>query len=194
MNIKYYNDKCKKVDMIIGDCGVPWCEDNTLAIKLYYSQILFILYNLRKNGDCIFKHIQLFDHKIFIDLFYILYSCFKKIILFKPLQNMFSNEFYVICYDYNNSILTNNDFKILFSILDKDIKNISIIEKNYDKDFIYQFSNSLNVISSNYVNNIERQLYYTDFWHTLSDLDKEEIKKYIDIKNKQWIKKYIDKK
>ena len=194
INIKYYNEKCKNTDIMIGDCGVPWSEDNTLAIKLYYSQILFILYNLKKNGDCIFKHIQLFDHKIFIDLFYILYLCFDKVILFKPTQNMFSNEFYVICYNYNNTLLLSNHFKILFDILNKDIKNISIIDKDYDKDFIYQFTNSLNVISSNYVNNIERQLYYTDFWHTITDNDKDDIKKYIDIKNKQWIQKYLLKK
>ena len=149
--------------------------------------MLFIIYNLKKTGICIFKQIINFKHKILIDMIYIIFNLFEKIDFYKPNQNTFSNEFYIICYNYTGYENINN-FHILFEILDEDnfTENISIIEK-YSDDFIYQFSNALNKLIVNFNNAIERQLYYTENWDSITNDHKNEIKKMIHQKNKDWI-------
>jgi hypothetical protein len=186
-SILYYNEICKNKDFIVGDCGILYESDDTNAVKLFYSQILFIIYNLKKTGICIFKQIINFKHKILIDMIYIIFNLFEKIDFYKPNQNTFSNEFYIICYNYIGYEKINN-FHILFEILDEDNfkENISIIEK-YSDDFLYQFSNALNKLIVNFNNAIERQLYYTENWDSITNDHKKEIKKMIHQKNKDWI-------
>jgi len=46
-------------------------------------------------------------------MFYIMYLSFEKIQIYKPIQNEFSPEFFIICSNYNN-ILSENHFNILF--------------------------------------------------------------------------------
>ena len=189
-SIIYYKNKCEDKDFIIGDCGILYETDEKNAIKLFYSQMLFILHNLKESGLCIFKQIINFKYKILIDMLYIIFYSFEKIEFYKPNQNSFSNEFYVICYNYvgNNTI---TDFNILFDLLDSDLpESISIIEE-YTDDFLYQFLNALNKLIVNFNNAIERQLYYTDNWDSISKEHKLEIKKMINEKNKDWIYMFL---
>jgi hypothetical protein len=191
-NIKHYREMCKDRDFIIGDCGLPWGDDVIPGIILYYSQMLFILYNLKEGGGCIFKQILNFEHKILVDMVYLLYYCFDVVKVYKPLQNSFSGEFYIICTGYKK-LLKDKDFDILFAILDdkKDIHKKSIITEEYKKEFVYQFANTLEKIIVNFNQAIDRQLFYADFWDYIKREDKEEIKRYIDIKNKDWVETYL---
>ena len=123
-------------------------------------------------------------------MFYLLYLTFDKMILFKPVQNKFSPEYYVICLNYNPS--SDINFNILFDILESDkIIDISIIDKEYDDDFKYQFIKGLSLITNSFIEVIKMQLFYVDFWDQLEDNIKKNIKKYIDIKNKEFINKYF---
>ena len=185
--IKYYNKICKTKDFIIGDCGIAYEEDDSNAVLLFYSQMLFILFNLKENGCCIFKQIINFKFKILIDMLFIIFNSFKKIICYKPIQNLFSNEFYIICFNYKPII---NNFDLLFDILNKKKINNSII-KEYTDDFLYQFTNALNKLITNFNYAIERQLYYTDNWNLITKEHKKKIKYMIDIKNKDWIEYFI---
>ena len=191
-NIKHYRELCKDRDFIIGDCGLPWGDDSIPGIVLYYSQMLFILYNLKEGGGCIFKQILNFEHKILVDMVYLLYYCFDVIKVYKPLQNSFSGEFYILCTGYKK-LLKDKDFDILFRVLDdkKDIHKKSIIVEEYKKEFIYQFANTLEKIIVNFNQAIDRQLFYADFWDLIQHEDKDEIKKYIDIKNKDWVETFL---
>ena len=191
-NIKHYREICKDREFIIGDCGLPWGDDSIPGIVLYYSQMLFILYNLKEGGSCIFKQILNFGHKIIVDMVYLLYYCFDIVKVYKPMQNTFSSEFYIVCTGYKR-LLKDKDFNILFAILDnkKDIHKKSIISEEYKKEFIYQFANTLEKIIVNFNQAIDRQLFYTDFWDYIKREDREEIKRYIDIKNKDWVDTYL---
>ena len=194
-NIKHYREMCKDRDFIIGDCGLPWGDDATPGIILYYCQMLFILYNLKEGGGCIFKQILNFQHKILVDMVYLLYYCFDVVKVYKPTQNSFSQEMYIVCTGYKK-LLKDSDFNILFKVLD-DKQNIykkSIINQDYSKEFIYQFTNVLDKIIVNFNQAIDRQLFYADFWHLIQHEDKDEIKKYIDIKNKDWVETFLLKK
>jgi hypothetical protein len=191
-NIKHYRKICEDREFIIGDCGLPWGDDSIPGIVLYYSQMLFILYNLKEGGGCIFKQILNFGHKIIVDMVYLLYYCFDIVKVYKPTQNAFSGEMYIVCTGYKR-LLKDSDFDILFKVLDnkKDIHKKSIISEEYKKEFIYQFANTLEKIIVNFNQAIDRQLFYTDFWDLIQHEDKDEIKRYIDIKNKDWVDTYL---
>jgi hypothetical protein len=197
INIKYYKELCKNKDWIIGDCGLAWdSEDSLPGILLYYSQILFILYNLKNSGGCVFKQILNIEYKIINDMIYLLFNSFENIYFYKPTQNSFSGEFYIVCKNYNN-IITDKQFDILFSLLTTsenqnltDLKKISIIEK-YSEDFIYQYGDALNKIITNFNLTIDKQLFYTDFWSEITEEHKKEIKDKIHIKNQDWIDYYL---
>lgn len=189
-NIKHYKKMCSDMDWIVGDCGIPWLDgDDTIMLRLYYAQILFILHNLKKGGNCIFKFLLPVKHKILIDMFYLLYTTFENIMLFKPIQNKFSPEFYIICYNYNNTVIT--DFDILFEPLIVGIINKSIITTEYNDDFKYQFIKGIEMITNSFIETINMQIFYTDFWNELDDDIKYKIKEMIHIKNKEFIKKYL---
>jgi hypothetical protein len=123
---------------------------------------------------------------------YLLYYCFDVVKVYKPLQNGFSGEMYIVCTRYKK-LLKDKDFDILFAILDnkKDIHKKSIIVEEYKKEFVYQFANTLEKIIVNFNQAIDRQLFYTDFWDYIKREDKEEIKRYIDIKNKDWVETFL---
>lgn len=194
VNIKYYHNICKDKDWIIGDCGLPYSTDSTPGILLFYSQMLFILYNLRDSGNCIFKQFfNLLDNKLLDDMFYLLYLSFQKVEIYKPTQNEFSPEFYVICKNYKK-IITEKDFEILFSFLKNKDVNLKSFIPTYDKDFTIQFSGMLEKIINGLNQTIDRQLFYTDFWNMITEVDKSEIKKYINLKNKDWINYYLLRK
>ena len=60
-NIKKYQEKCANMDVIVS-------IDNKNNL---YEHILFILYNLKINGNAIIKlNLFLFNNKIMIDIFY----------------------------------------------------------------------------------------------------------------------------
>jgi hypothetical protein len=192
-NIKYYHDICKRKDWIMGDCGMPFDKDQKPNVILFYSQMLFMLYNMKNGAGCIFKQLIFFDQKILVDMMYLLFISCKKVEIYKSVQNKFSPEFYVICSEYNK-ILTDEDFDKLFSILeDERIMELSVIEE-YNRDFLFQFCNVLEKLTASFNLAIDRQLYYTDFWKYISEFDKNEIKRYINIKNKDWIEYYIFQK
>ncbi len=153
------------------------------------TNILYILYNLKQNGNCILHFSIPIKEKIIIDLFYLFYLSFEKVLFVKPIQNKFDNTFYIIGVNYNK-IITN--FDELFELLDnKQINILSIIDE-YSNDFKYQFIKIINLLTSNLIEIIDMQLFYTDFWNRLDDNIKNEIKNTINIKNKNYIKKYFN--
>ena len=121
---------------------------------------------------------------------YIIFNSFEKIEFYKPTQNSFSNEFYIICHNYTNIV---DNFDILFEILDDDIINKSIIE-NYTNDFLYQLLNALNKLITNFNYSIKRQIYYTENWDNISNEHKNELYKMIHLKNNDWIYLFLQKK
>ena len=172
----------KNMDWII-------CNNIIDEIKMKYSNILYILYNLKQNGSCILNFAIPIKEKIIIDLLYLFYLSFEKVLFVKTIQNKFDTNFYIIGINYKK-IITN--FDDLFDLLDnEEINSISIIDE-YSNNFKYQFIKIINVITSNLIEIIDMQLFYTDFWNRIDDNIKSEIKNTINIKNKNYIKKYFN--
>ena len=183
------------VDWIIIDCNVENYfnknnennkEDN--ENNLGFKKILFILNNLRYDGNCIIKLSLRDQNKLLIDMIYLLYNNFNVIEFY--IQNTdVSGEIYMICKKYKK-ILTEKQIDTLFKINEK---NSSSFISKYSDEFNTDYTNMLTYLSSTYINNIDNIKYYIDFWHVIKDENKVDLMNIINNKNHIWIKKYIQK-
>jgi hypothetical protein len=195
-NIKHYKKICNNTDWFISSCfSLNKIKITKNHLLLLICEMIFVLYNLKNTGNCIFKISLPIKYAIIIDMFYTFYCVFDKIKLFKPTQNKFAPEFYIICLNYNNSLLTNKHFDVLFDVIKNanNIENVSIYNNNYNDMFKHIFVKGISMIENNYLETIKLQLFYVDFWENIPNkkIIKETIKKYIKIKNKDFINKYI---
>ena len=105
---KYINETIKdKVfcDLVTADGGFDYSKDYNLqesaSYQLIYSEIYINLSIQKEGGTFIIKVFDLFDYKT-IQLLYLLYISYDKILLHKPLTSRLSNsEKYVVCIGYN---------------------------------------------------------------------------------------------
>lgn len=108
-NFKYYIDKYKGVDVLIGDCGEQWTsekkkkwpdqKDSPVKVKvkdLGTSQILYALNIPRVGGNCIIKTYSGNLNPIFLTLLELMTLSYSKIIFFKSNLNFWSAEVYVV--------------------------------------------------------------------------------------------------
>jgi hypothetical protein len=194
---KFISSNKPMVDWIIIDCNVEnyfvenynkenYNKDN--ENDLGFKQILFILNNLRYDGNCIIKLSLRDQNKLLIDMIYLLYNNFN-IIEFYIQNTDVSGEIYMICKKYKK-ILTEKQIDILFKI---DKENSSSFISKYSDEFNTDYANMLTYLSSIYINNIDNIKYYIDFWHVIKDENKVDLMNIINNKNHIWIKKYIQK-
>ena len=121
---------------------------------------------------------------------------------FKPVQNSQSREFYIIGKGYlgiEQSILD----KLLYLVQDfEDPKfnkeKYDLFNDTYPEEFVIQAQNICEQLASNYVNSIERIIYYVDNVDNLGKEYKKHIESYMEEKNDDWVRKYkpirLDKK
>ena len=165
-------------------------NDDSIDIKMIFSNILFILYNLNYGSNCIIKMIIPINNKIIIDLIYILYLSFNNLLFVKPIYKQFNTIFYIIGLGYQKQII--NFTEISKILTEKEINNLSIITDDYIYDFKFQFINIYNILIKNQINIIDTKLFFTDFWHNINNSIKSEIKSAINTKNINYIEKYFN--
>ena len=189
-NIEYYKKYCNDVSLITSDCGIKMSfseESKNKFQKLYYSQHLFILLNLPKNGNFVVKCMMPITHNFYISMIYLYYKHFKELIFYKPLQNQYSREFYIIGLKYNpidnitrNKLLKfHRNFNFTNTLIDK-----------FPESFMYQLVDKIESLANNYKFHIDRQLYYVDNFKYLSENDIEKIQKYIYDRNIKWVEQF----
>jgi hypothetical protein len=193
--IKLTEEKCKLCTLEnikeTKPIDIDWMICNNIIddIKILYSNILYVLYNIIEGANLILTLNIPINYKIIIDILYLLFLSFENIYIIKPIQDKFGTNFYVVCINYKKIII---EFDELFRVLDnKIIDNLSIINTDYNDDFKYQFINVINQLTSHLIQIINMQLFYTDFWKSIDDNIKAEIKTAIHIKNKNYVDKYF---
>lgn len=192
-NIKYYIKANKKVNFVTADCGTSWDERN-LTGKLKISMIIFILGILNKGGNFVFKSLMPIIEPDIISLYYILYCSFEKLIFFKPLQNSWSPEFYVVGINYTN-VVTPDNYKILLNHIEQytpESENICLVKEDEQYQiFITQLEKIADELRKNFRFAIFRNIFFVDQWNNLTKDEKENIKGYITDKNNEWIDHFI---
>lgn len=189
-NINHYKkviDKMNNVDLITADCGIPMEENNNsnAILLLHMAEMSLILYSLPKGSSFVAKYFFPIHFTIEYHLFYLLFNCFSNLIFYKPRINIYSKEFYVLGIGYLG--LKDTTFDYLFSLLNKETFNID--KKIYDNIpdwFMQQLSIVHNKMTSDYIFNFKKQLYYVDNHDMLGEKFLKEIKKNIYRKNIQW--------
>jgi hypothetical protein len=190
-DIKKYHNVCalskQNIDWIIIDCAAEnYYNNDENESNLGIKKILFILNNLKKDGDCIINLSLKNQSKLLIDMIFLLYNNFYFFKFYIENTDV-SGNIYLICKKYKK-ILIQKQIDSLFKI----DKEVSIIPE-YSNKFKIDYTNMLTYLSSIYINNIDNIKYYIDFWHVIKDENKVDLMNIINNKNHIWINKYIKK-
>ncbi len=189
-NIKSYKEYCKDVDLITSDCGLPTDEDNYSnkipLLKVFFCQQTFMFNNLPKGKDCLFKCFLPINEPVQISMLYLFYNSFDEMIFYKGVINTWSGEFYIICKGYKgvdetilNKLFTNIDnFSMDFSLYNE-----------YEQSFMKQLTYVIKKIYDVKQNTFNRQLYYVDNYKYIDKEHLDLVKKLIEHKNNEWIKR-----
>ena len=169
--IKYYKDKYTDIDLMTFDCGIAWsikCD----SIKLIYAQMLFILRVLTEGGNGLFKiKIDLLKEPIILSTIIYLTTKFENVYLYKPNQNTWSTEFYIICIDYKHNV-SEEDYEQLSGLLDNFDKDKEVIDmENLDVDIINNMLYGINQIIEQHIYDMKRSFYYIDYFTENDDED-----------------------
>jgi len=149
-NIDNQNDFISKInkrtcDIITADGGIDYTnnynEQESDSYQFIYSEILIALQIQKNKGSFIIKMFDLLYHNT-IQLIYILYLCYDKIIISKPYTSRNTNsEKYIVCkgYKYNKDII---------QILNKYKSSINQFYINIPESF----KNNIRIYNSLYIN------------------------------------------
>jgi hypothetical protein len=189
-NIKYYGSVYDDIDLLTSDCGTDWAGDDLISSKLMYGQLLFILNNLPAGKNFVIKYYMPFIHyPAQLALFYIIYQSFSEISFYKPLQNAWSHEFYLIGKGYKK--LNDDQLDPLFKVLKNYNPYMSPI--NLDKlpdEFMKQIEKVSKDVVDRFVFYIKRYIYYLDLIEDGKKPDFDVVQNHIHIRNKEWLKEF----
>jgi len=193
-NIRHYAKIAKSMNanLMTSDCGLPWGDPKYYHVA--FASYVSILCSLPNNGTMVYKILSPIDIPLIWNLIYITYTNFKEMYFFKPVQNSQSREFYIIGKGYQGT-----DQKVLDKLLNlvdkfgrKDFnkEEYDMYSDMYPEEFVIQVQTISERLASNYVNSIERIIYYVDNIDLLGKYYQKHIEDYMKEKNEDWIKKY----
>jgi len=191
-NIKYYQKKYTDIDIITGDCGLSReaGAKNDLASKLLYAQLVAMLHILKKGGNFVIKAYQQGHNPSYFGILYMIYTKFEKVMIYKPLQNPFSGEYYLIGINYQDKI-SDEESELLFNFLNNFDKYSSIYRiSNIPENFMSQFEKITSKLSQLFRNTIYRNIYYVDNYDKMSDDMKKDVVDAIKMKNIEWVDEF----
>jgi len=204
-NISHYKKRVasrEPINLITSDCGLEW--GNPKYEFVAFASYVAILDILPKGGTMLYKILSPIDLPLLWNLIYITYTNFKEMYFFKPVQNAQSREFYIVAKDYLGtapevlnklldivqrwSKLEQNGYKA------KWVDEMDLFGDEYPEEFVAQVVNISEQLAHNYVNSIERIIYYVDNYNKMGDEYKSYVEKYIEEKNEDWVRRYRPKK
>lgn len=158
-----YKNSC---DLVTGDGGFDFSVDynnqETMSIKLIFTQIMYALQIQKNNGCFILKIFDLFK-KISVDLIYLLTIFYDEVFICKPNTSREANsEKYIFCKGFNLykniKILDKlNEFFHIFLLNTYNTNNVDIKELfnlEHNLYFINKLNNINNVLGQVQINNI----------------------------------------
>jgi hypothetical protein len=187
-NIKFYKKYTleRNIQLLTSDCGMPDHLEKNEVIKLHIAQLIFILYNLQQGGKFVAKLKFPLIYSIQFNMIYKCYSSFDKLYFFKGHQNPASKEFYIIGIGYNRDKIN--------SELEDILESFNIYDDNYNnpiklpESFLYQLLKIHTALTSNYLFNFKRKLFYVDNYKTMDNSHFQLLNQMIDKKNDDWLK------
>lgn len=139
-NLEYCIKKYKNsMDIITADGGfdfsVDYNKQETMAVRLIFTQIVYALHMQKKGGTFIIKFFDSFT-KVTIDLIYILCCMYESIEINKPKTSRLANsEKYLVCKNFKYTNIDHLSFKFM-----QIIKTFESVD--FDKHFVSSFIKS----------------------------------------------------
>ena len=188
-NIRWYREFTldRNVELITSDCGIREEDNLEYIIKLHCAQLVFVLYNLPKKGNCLIKLNLPFLYTFQYELLYKYYISFDKLYIYKGNQNPLSKEFYLIGIGYNRNILEKELDYLLEQYINYESEKDK--EREFLEDFIKQFYIIYETLINNYLFYFERKLFYINNNKNISKEHLKILAESINKKNNLWIEK-----
>jgi len=204
-NIRHYMKRAREmgnINLMTSDCGLPM--GNPKYELVAFASYVAMLAILPRGGTIVYKILSPIDLPLIWNLIYITYTNFKELAFFKPVQNSQSREFYIIGKDYLGTAPQVID-KLLdiisrWSRLESSgykaswLEELDLFSDTYPEEFVAQVLAISEKLTSNYVNSIERIIYYVDNNDALGSEYQRHIDKYIKEKNEDWLDRYRPRK
>jgi len=154
-----------------------------------------MLYSLPSGGSLVYKVMTPIELPLTFNLFYLCYLHFKDMIIYKPVQNNQSREFYLVCKKYNP--IPRETMEKLLGYLAKckmetsePISKVDMFDDKYPAAFVYQMREILQLLANNWDLSIRRIIYIQDNWEEIDVNFLKLLENYMNEKNEEWIKKY----
>ena len=153
-NIKYYYDKYKNADGLIGDCGEAWSVDS--KTNLSYYQLLYALLIPRKGGFFIIKMFAANFNDYYLAALRVIRSYYKKILIYKSNINFWSPEIYFIGKGFKG--ITEQEKDIIFD----NIRNNKYMIGNVDYKFLGSYDNLMTNILNDHIESKKLLMFIAD--------------------------------
>jgi hypothetical protein len=120
---------------------------------------------------------------------------FKDMIIFKPVQNSQSREFYLVCKKYT-PIKTETLEKLMKLLArckmdtSESIAKEDLFDDKYPIAFVFQMREILQKLADNFDMSIRRIIYIHDNWAEIDVEFLKQLENYMNDKNEEWIKRY----
>ena len=204
-NIRHYMKLAREmgsIQLMTSDCGLPM--GNPKYELVAFASYVALLAILPRGGTMVYKILSPIDLPLIWNLIYITYTNFKELAFFKPVQNSQSREFYIIAKDYLGT-----EPQVIDKLLDiisrwsrlessgykaEWLEELDLFRDIYPEEFVAQVLAISEKLASNYVNSIERIIYYVDNNDLLDSHYTRHIDKYIKEKNEDWLDRYRPRK
>lgn len=190
-NLKYYYDKYKGVDSLIGDCGIKWTSKRKGIKNLTIYQLLYCLLIPREGGNFILKspNVSFKENRQIISLIYLASCKYDKLYMFRSSRNIWSPEAYIV--GINKKEISQKEINNLLQIAEGLEQNKIIYPiKNMSHSFLVEFEYYSQEFVNSYVD-IKKIFVYLARHPDDFEKTKKYIDKYINIKNVEWMRENI---
>ena len=148
---KFAKENCK-YDLITADGGIDVSDDyskqEVKSVRILYSQIIIMLYNLKVGGNFIIKIFDCF-HKETVQLLNILYNHFENFEIIKPdLSRPCNSEKYVVCTNFKGYTETIKGFSSQL-ISGNNINPLDCMK--FEKEIDTQFQDKMTTFNNKFV-------------------------------------------
>ena len=191
-NLKSYKQICKDIKLLIANAKNKKKQINNNKIIL--SEFAFMFYNLPYGSNFVIKLYLPLTQPLIINLIYLMFKYFKNIYFYKPLSDLYSDNFYIIGLGYYGipEKITNKILNLLKKYNDSTMQK-TVIKVKYPNGFTFQILDIIEKFIKNYVFNINTQLYYLDNEKYIPEEHYKDVKKAIKLKNETWVNKFLTK-
>lgn len=188
-NLKYYYDKYKGVDSVVGDCGEPWTSKKEGVKDLGVYQLLYSLMIPKIGGNFIMKTFAINYNALFMSLLVVAICKYDKLFIFRSGINVWSPEIYIV--GIGKKQINQDEINNLFTIAKKLENNqviypVSELRAEFMTEFEFHTQNIVQIFS-----NVKKFFVYLARNPVEFDKLKPKLEKLLDDINIKWLTKYM---